>query len=130
MKELSKHYHIDASPHDVFEALTVSETIQEWTGGETDLMNPQVDGNFSLWGGDITGKNLEIVPNQRLKQEWKLTNWKEPSLVTIDLIQSPEGTIVEFSQTNIPDEDFESISKGWDEFYFGAIQDLFEDEEE
>jgi hypothetical protein len=30
--------------------------------------------------------------------------------------------------TNIPDEAFEDIGEGWNEFYFGALIDFYEEE--
>jgi hypothetical protein len=36
-----------------------------------------------------------------------------------------KGTSLELLHTNIPDEAYENISDGWDEDYFGALNELF-----
>jgi activator of HSP90 ATPase len=128
MKSLNQTYHIDASVDDVFDALTVPEIMEEWSGAKAS-MDPVPGGEFSLWGGDIHGKNLEIS-RHRIVQEWFGGDWDEPSIVTFDIIQSPEGTIVELKQERIPDEDYHAIEEGWEKYYLGQIQGLFEEEEE
>jgi hypothetical protein len=46
--------------------------------------------------------------------------------VTIILHPHKDGTSAELRHTNIPDEDFEDISEGWDNAYFGAVIDFFD----
>ena len=36
-----------------------------------------------------------------------------------------KGTSLELHHTNIPDDAYENISDGWEEDYFGAINELF-----
>ncbi|MBP6624101.1 MAG: SRPBCC domain-containing protein [Chitinophagaceae bacterium] len=90
-------------------------------------MNTQVGFEFSLWEGSITGKNLEFEENKKIVQEWYFGDQEEKSIVTIKLHPDKKGTSVELRHTNIPDDAFENICEGWDQGYFGALQEFYQD---
>jgi uncharacterized protein YndB with AHSA1/START domain len=130
MKTLTQTYFIETSPEEVYEALTKPEIMEEWSEGGPVVMELKPGGKFSLWGGDIHGTNLELVPNKKIKQEWYGGNWEQPSIVTFELVSAPDGTMVELLQENIPDESFAGIEEGWEAYYLGRIQELFAEDEE
>jgi activator of HSP90 ATPase len=80
---------------------------------------------FSLWDGDITGKNLEFVKDKKVVQEWYFGDQVEKSIVTITIYHDKENSAVTIEQTNIPDADFADIADGWREYYIGAIINFF-----
>lgn len=125
MKNFKKYFIIPATPEDVFAALTNTFTIELWTGYKA-IMDDQPGTEFSLWDGDITGRNLEVIKDKKLVQEWYFGDQVEKSLVTIKLFENKKGTQVELIHTNIPDEDYENITEGWINYYFGAIKEFFE----
>lgn len=125
MKDFKKYFIIPAEPEEVFTAITNAFTIELWSGYAA-IMDSKVDTEFSLWDGDITGKNLEIVENKKLVQKWNFGDQPEESIVTIILFENKKGTQVELIHKNIPDEDYENIIEGWNEYYFGAIKAFFE----
>ena len=124
MKDYKKYYNINATPEEVYNALTNEATIQLWSGEEA-IMPSNTGEEFSLWGGSITGKNIELVPGKKIVQEWYFGEQELPSIVTIILHPGKKGTSAELRHTNIPDEDLENISEGWDENYFGSIIDFY-----
>jgi len=125
--EVKFYQYIEAEPEEIFLALTNPFTIELWSD-----MPAKMDANegteFELWDGDICGKNLEIVPNQKLVQEWYFDDLQEPSIATVKLHPHKTGTNVEVKHTNIPDEAFENINEGWREYYMGAIKRFFEED--
>lgn len=127
MKNLKKYYSVPADPQDVYTALTNPFTIELWTG-EKAVMTEEEGDEFSLWGGDIIGKNLTIKAGERIIQQWYFGEEDEEnaSIVDIKLWEVKGGTSVELLHTNIPDDAFENIVDGWDNAYFGAIAKLFE----
>jgi len=125
VKDFKKYFIIPATPEDVFAALTNTFTIELWTGYKA-IMDDQPGTEFSLWDGDITGINLEVIKDKKLVQEWYFGDQVEKSLVTIKLFENKKGTQVELIHTNIPDEDYENITEGWINYYFGAIKEFFE----
>lgn len=128
MKSLKQSYRIEATIDQVWEALTDSDTIDEWGGGPAEIA-PDEGTDFSLWGGDIHGTVLEVVPNEKLVQEWYSGKWENPSQVTFNLYDEGDTTRVVLEHKDIPDEEYEKIEQGWDEYYMGPLQNYLEEQE-
>jgi len=128
MKSFKKYYIIPAPPEDVYLALTNPLTIQLWTGEEA-IMSIEPGSEFSLWDGSITGRNMEFEVNKKIVQQWYFGDEEADvrSIVTIKLHPDPKGTSVELRHSNIPDEDFDDIVEGWNNVYFGALQEFYEE---
>ncbi len=127
MKDLKKYYIIPAPPEEVYLALTIESTIMLWTGDKA-LMKAEPDTEFSMWDGSIVGKNIAFEEGKKIVQQWYFgENNETPSIVTIILHAHKQGTSAELRHTNIPDEDFEDISEGWDHSYFADLIDFYED---
>ena len=118
---------IDGTPEEVFLALTNPFTIELWSGSPA-VMDDKEGTEFALWEGDITGKNLKVVKDQEIVQEWDFGELPEPSIVTIKLHSHKTGTNLEVKHVNIPDEAYKNIEEGWREYYIGAIKRFFEEE--
>ena len=124
MKDFKKYYIIKATPQEVYQALTNPFTIQLWTGEDAE-MSTDPGTEFSMWGGSISGKNLEFVENQKIEQEWYFGDQEEKSIVTIKLHPHNKGTSVELRHSNIPDEEYDDFAEGWDDSYFDALAEFF-----
>lgn len=127
MKDYKKYFIIPAPPEDVYLALTVPSTLHLWTGEEA-VMSTEPGSEFSLWEGSIVGKNLEFEPGKKIVQQWYFGDQSEPSIVTIKLHSHDQGTSAELRHTNIPDGDYDDIVEGWNEMYFGSLQDFYEED--
>lgn len=125
MKTFKKYFKLAAAPEDVYNALTNKNMIEIWTG-EDAVMETVAGTDFSLWDGSITGVNLEFVKDSKIVQEWFFGEEDEKSIVTIKLHRDKSGTAMEVVHTNIPDEAYDNIVEGWQEDYFDALNQLFE----
>ena len=123
MKNIKRYYILNAEPKDVYNALTNKTMLDIWTGEEAE-MEPVAGSVFSLWGGSISGVNIEFEENRKIVQKWFFED-VENSIVTMKLHPHKKGTSLELLHTNIPDEAYDNISEGWDEDYFGALNELF-----
>lgn len=126
MKDFKKYYILNATPEEVFAALTNPATIQLWSGDPA-TMSTEPDSEFSLWEGNISGKNLEFEKDKKIVQQWYFGEQEEPSIVTMKLFTDKNKTSLELRHTNIPDEDFENIVNGWNDIYFGSLMEFYED---
>jgi len=88
-------------------------------------MSEEPGSEFSLWEGDITGRNLEFIKDRKIVQEWYFGEQTDKSIVTISIQSDKEDSQVTVEHTNIPDKDFTDIAEGWREYYIGAIADFF-----
>ncbi len=124
MKDFKKYYIITAQPEEIYLALTNPATIQLWTG-EPAVMSTEPNTEFSLWEGSIEGMNIAFEPNKKIQQEWYFGEQENPSIVTIKLHPHKQGCSVELVHTNIPNEAFDDIVSGWNENYFGALEEFY-----
>jgi activator of HSP90 ATPase len=124
MKNFKKTFRINAEPADVYSALTNPYTIELWSGYPA-VMSEVPGSEFSLWEGDITGRNIEFIKDRKVVQEWYFGDREEKSIVTISIFPDRDNSSVTVDHTNIPDEDFAGISEGWREYYIGAITAFF-----
>jgi uncharacterized protein YndB with AHSA1/START domain len=125
VKDYKKYYLIAAPPEEVYLALTLPATLQLWTG-EPAEMSTEPGSEFSLWDGSIVGKNIEFVESKKIVQQWYFGEQAEPSIVTIILHSHATGTSAELRHTNIPDSDYDDIVEGWNESYFGSLQEFYD----
>ena len=111
---------IPASAHDIYTAWLDSLAHSEMTGGKANISD-EPGAEFSAWGGYISGHNLELVPGKRIVQAWRTTKFAEDhpdSIVTIDLDELDEGTLLTLTHSNVPDSHIGYEQGGWQEHYF------------
>lgn len=124
MKSFKKYYLIPAAPEEIYIALTNPATIQLWSG-EPAQMSTEPGSEFALFEESIVGRNMAFVENKMIQQEWYFGEQEEPSIVTIKLHPHKQGTSVELSHTNIPDETYDEMVQGWDENYFAQLLEFY-----
>jgi activator of HSP90 ATPase len=124
MKTFKKTFKINAEPADVYSAITNPYTIELWSGYPA-VMTEEPGSEFSLWEGDITGRNIEFVKERKVVQEWYFGDQEVKSVVTISIQPDGGNSSVTVEHTNIPEEEFTGIAEGWKDFYFDAINHFF-----
>lgn len=78
-------------------------------------------GKFSAHDGWITGENLKLVKDKLIMQSWKADDWSAKdgnSTFLIFLEPKSKDVVLHVIHANVPDKDYESISKGWYEYYW------------
>jgi uncharacterized protein YndB with AHSA1/START domain len=125
IKTLNLEYRIDAPLSDVWRALTDPKVIDKWGGGPV-KMSAKAGAEFSLWGGDIHGKNTKVVPEKLLVQDWMSGKWDEYSKLEFKLSFKDGITTVTLTQAGIPESEFDDVKGGWDSYYMGEIKKLLE----
>ena len=80
-------------------------------------------GAFSFFGGYISGRNIELVPNERIIQAWRAGNWPPGiySIIKFDLVEQGSDTKLVFDQTGFPKGDGEHLVEGWKTNYWAPL---------
>lgn len=76
---------------------------------------------FSAFGGALRGKVLQTVPGRLIVQSWRSTAFrKRDADSTLILRFSPAGNggRVDLVHVNVPDHDYDGVSKGWRSYYW------------
>ena len=122
--------HIAAPPAAVFALLTDPEKILRWMGTEAQV-EPHQGGLYLV---NVTGARVargafrEVVPVHRLAYSfgWEGSEAVPPgsSLIEIDLIEEPQGTLLRLTHTGLPDaEQCETHAYGWGH-YLGRLTEV------
>ena len=116
-----------ATPHEVYEALMDSAKHAKFTGGKARISR-EVGGKFSAFDGYSEGTNLELVPDKKIVQTWRASDWPAGiySTVTFVLKEIDKGTKLTFTQISVPDGQLEDVSQGWKDFYWMPMKRMLE----
>lgn len=121
MATIQQTYHIHGPVQSVWAALVQPKHIAVWSGAPA-RMSAKVGAGFRLWGGDIHGRNIAVIPKKKLVQEWFGGDWTKPSMVTITLAAEKAGTRLRLIQTGVPAGERHEFADGWKLYYFGPLQ--------
>lgn len=65
------------APERVYELLTASAQFAAATERPAEIGD---GGTFSIFGGYIEGRQIELVPGRRVVQAWRGSDWAPPSI--------------------------------------------------
>jgi uncharacterized protein YndB with AHSA1/START domain len=83
----------------------------------------EVGGAFSLFGGYVTGRQLELMPDERIVQAWRAGSWG-PGLYSIarfELKEEGSGTKIIFDYRGFPDGTAQHLAEGWHGNYWEPL---------
>jgi activator of HSP90 ATPase len=124
-----------ASRKQVYEALTdprqfdkvtrLSAAMKSMPAGSkpTEISNDP-GGAFTLFSGYVVGRQIELVPNERIVQVWRPLSWKpgEYSIVRFDLTEQDSGTKIVFEHKGFPAGQAEHLAAGWKANYWEPLE--------
>jgi activator of HSP90 ATPase len=86
----------------------------------------EVGGAFTLFGGYITGRQVELVPNERIVQAWRTGGWAPGvySIAKFELVEQGSGTKIVFDHTGFPKGEAEVLASGWKAHYWEPLKKL------
>ena len=95
-------------------------------GGKPTEISREVGGAFTLFGGYITGRHVELVPNQRIVQAWRTGGWDPGvySIVKFEVVEQGSGTKIVFDHTGFPKGAAEDLAAGWKANYWEPLEKL------
>ncbi len=87
-------------------------------------MSREPGGAFTLFGGIIVGRHIELVPGRRIVQAWRVASWDPGaySIVRFELVELGAGTKIIFDHTGFPKGTAEHLSAGWKAHYWEPLR--------
>jgi uncharacterized protein YndB with AHSA1/START domain len=118
---------IAAPPQQVSQLLTNGSLFGAATGQPATITDREGE-SFSLFGGRVEGRQIELVPGQRVVQAWRFgtahdSPWEPGIYSTLRFTLHPvgDGTRLVIDHTGIPSEWIEHLSQGYPTFYLDPI---------
>jgi activator of HSP90 ATPase len=84
-------------------------------GGKPTEISRELGGAFTLFGGYILGRQIELVPNERIVQAWRTASWKPGiySIARFELAGEGPDTKLLFDHTGFPEGQAQHLATGW-----------------
>lgn len=117
---------INTSPEKLYESLLSSEVFSAFTGAPADIASDE-GGKFACSGGQITGRHIELLPNQRIVQAWRAGPWPEGvySIVRFDIGGTDGSAEIVLQHSGYPDGGEEHLEGGWHRMYWQPLKAHF-----
>ena len=118
----------NATPAQIYNGLLDSSMHSKFTGGKAKITNKTGD-TFTAWDEYITGKNVELIPDKKIVQEWKCTEFSDTaqvSTLTLKFKKVPGGTEIIMEHANVPVDLYNDLNKGWIDHYWKPMQKYFD----
>jgi activator of HSP90 ATPase len=125
----------DPPPQQLYEALTdakqfdqvmrLSDAMRSMAPGTAPaVISLQLGGAFSLFGGYISGRQLELEPDRLIVQAWHSQSWKptDYSIARFQLVPHGAGTKIIFDHRGFPDGTSASLAEGWQMNYWDPLR--------
>jgi activator of HSP90 ATPase len=120
---LHQEVEIKASPQRIYDALLDSKQFAAFTGMPAEISH-EAGGTFTMFGGVIVGRNVELVPKQRIVQAWRPASWDPGvySVVKFELKELGSQTKVVLDHTGFPEGSFRHLDAGWHLRYWEPLK--------
>ena len=128
-KSIKIHQEVDFSTEakQLYEALLDTSKFTAFSGRPAEIKG-EVGGACSLFGGHIIARNLELIPNKRIVQAWRVVTWPEGvySIARFDFKAQGSGTHLVFEHTGFPEGLHDHLAEGWEQNYWALLKKYFE----
>src|SRR5215469_5870008 len=93
-------------------------------GSKPAQISREAGGAFSLFGGYISGRQIELVPAELIVQAWRTQTWKpgEYSIARFELVEQGAGTKIIFDHQGFPNGTGSHLAAGWKANYWEPLQ--------
>jgi activator of HSP90 ATPase len=114
---------LNAPLEHVFNLLMDSKLFAAFTGMPA-AIDPKAGGAFTTFGGLVEGRNVELIPAQRIVQAWRPTSWDPGvySIVHFELKAASTGTTLVLDHTGFPEGDYDHLDPGWHLRYWEPLK--------
>jgi activator of HSP90 ATPase len=121
----SLHEDIDirSGPQRIYDALLDAKQFAAFSGAPAEI-DPKAGGAFSMFGGQIVGRNIELILNQRIVQAWRPAHWDPGIYSIVEFVLKPQasGTIVALDHKGFPEGEFDHLDSGWHAHYWEPLK--------
>lgn len=128
---------VNAQRHQVYQVLTqanrfdrlmaLSDAVKSMAVKPTPAqITARAGGAFALFGGYISGRFIELIPDELLVQAWRVGDWNRGvfSIARFEFRTEGAGTKILFDHTGFPAGQAQPLAEGWYANYWRPLQML------
>ena len=115
----------NTTPEELFDIFLDSNKHSQILGGAVVKISKNEGDGFTCLNGNLTGKNLMIVPNRMIVQSWRGNIWTKEDLDSILILTfTPitDGAQIYLVHSNTPDQ----FTELWDKVYWQPLKEYLE----
>ncbi|KAJ3409168.1 Sec63 [Chytridiales sp. JEL 0842] len=111
---------------DLYDTLLNPQRVQIWSRGAATIA-PTVGAEIALFGGNVTGKVLELEKDKKIVMTWKLKSWPAGhfSKVTMTFETQRESVKLKVAQSDVPIGEVDTVRRNWENYYWNGIKAAF-----
>jgi len=115
---------IDTKQFDKIVRLSAAMQSGMALGDKPTDISREVGGSFTIFGGHIVGRHIELVPKERIVQAWRVVTWNPGvySIARFELTEQGSGTKLVFDHTGFPDGQGQHLAEGWKGNYWEPLE--------
>ena len=118
------HFDIDykTTPDRIYQVLLDAKQFNACSGLPAEI-DPKAGGWFKLFDGQIEGRNVELIPNQRIVQAWRPSSWPAGvySIARFELVLRGSATRIVFDHAGFTEGLKDHLAGGWAEHYWEPL---------
>jgi len=110
----------NTTPKQLYDLYMDAKKHSKVTGGPAKITNKE-GAKYSVHGGYIQGKNLQLVKDKMIVQSWRASEWSKDDLDSTFVLKfesKGKDAEVHMVHANIPDKHVAGIKKGWGQHYW------------
>lgn len=114
---------MDAGQFDKVTRLGAAMQGNSALGNHPTQISPALGGAFTLFGGHVVGRHLELVPDTRIVQAWRVVDWDPGifSVVKFQLADQASDTKLVFDHVGFPQGLGQHLAEGWTGNYWQPL---------
>jgi activator of HSP90 ATPase len=123
MSGIHQEVEFSAPASRVYAALVDAGEFAAFTGAPYQG-EPAEGSGFTAFGGNITGRHLELVPGRRVVQAWRARTWPAGlwSTTQFELEEKAGKTRLAFDHRGFPEAEAEHLAAGWHKMYWEPLR--------
>ena len=122
--QIQGQIHLLVPPAKVYD-LWMNSTQHSLMAEGVAVIDPKVGGQYSLWGGSVTGEFVYLRRPDRIVFTWRTEDFgfgDDDSRVELRLDASPKGTYLRLTHDRIPHALLEQFRFGWEKHIFPRLR--------
>ena len=115
---------LNAAPRELFSTFLDSRKHAAVTGAPARI-GRKAGAAFKAFGGQLSGRNLLVVPGRLIVQSWRSRGWKasDPdSILILEFSKTRGGGRIDLVHVGVPQHDRRGVTNGWKTYYWAPWQ--------